>query len=77
MLYIPKTSLKEFLLREQHSNGLVAYLQHQSFLSLEEKIYWPQLNKFPSLFKGVLCQTIKGTSQNAGLYTPLIILENI
>lgn len=79
-LYINQCSLRLLLIREFHNNELSAHTgQDKNIAILEERFYWPHLKK--NVTKYVQCCEIfleaKGTSQNTGHYTPLLIPNNI
>ena len=68
--------MRENLIREKHSGGLVGHFGHdKTFEQLQHFYYWPRMRfevqKFVSSCK--ICQHAKGKSHNTGLYTPLPI----
>ena len=73
-LCIPRTSLREQLIIELHSNGLGGHFgQTKTTAMVEERYYWPHLRKDVNKIVGrcLVCQKYKGTTQNTGLYTSL------
>jgi hypothetical protein len=43
-LCIPKCSMRENLLKEKHSGGLVRHFSHEkTFLKLNESYFWPRM----------------------------------
>lgn len=76
LLCIPRTSLRESLIKELHSNGLAGHFGMDKTLQLlSDRYYWPQLRKDVNKYikHCFTCQTAKGHKQNTGLYTPLPI----
>ena len=75
-LCIPKCSMRENLLKEKHSRGLVGHFGNdKTYAQLNYFYYWPGMRADVQIFVG-RCQIYhhaKGRQQNAGLYQPLPI----
>jgi hypothetical protein len=77
-LCIPKCSMRENLLKEKHSGGLVRHFSHEkTFSKLNSSYYWPGMRTYVKKFvdRCRICQHTKGKRKNAGLYHPLPIPE--
>jgi hypothetical protein len=79
-LCIPKSSMRENLLKEKHSGGLAGHFGHEkTFAQLNSLYYWPgmriDVKKFVN--KCRICQHAKGKRQNTGLYQPLPVPERL
>jgi hypothetical protein len=77
-LCIPICSMRENLLKENHSGGLAGHFGHdKTFTKLSESYFWPgmqsEVKKFVDRCR--ICQHSKGRKQNAGFYQPLPIPE--
>jgi hypothetical protein len=73
-LCIPKFSMRDNLLKENHSRGLDGHFGHDKKNSqLSSSYYWPGMRieviKFMNICR--ICQHAKGKRQNTGLYQPL------
>jgi hypothetical protein len=77
-LCMPKCSMRENLLKEKHSGGLVGHFGHDKMFSkLNGSYFWPgmrtNVNKFVD--RCGIYQHAKGKRKNTGLYQPLPIPE--
>jgi hypothetical protein len=77
-LCILNCSMRENLLKEKHSGGLVGHFGHdKTFAKLSEAYFWlgmrSKVKKFVDRCR--ICQHSKGRKQNAGFYQPLPIPE--
>jgi hypothetical protein len=70
--------MRENLLKENHSGGLVGHFSHdKTFTKLIEAYFWPKMQTYVKRFvdRCRICQYSKGRKQNAGFYQSLPILE--
>lgn len=70
----------EKIIRDLHGEGLSGYLGRDKTLAIvKARYYWPRMRSDVEKIVGhyYICQTSKGQAINAGLYTPLPVLENI
>jgi len=77
-LCLPHTSIREFVIRELHVGGLAGHFGRDKTIALvEDRFYWPHLKHdvFIVLKRCRTCQLSKGIKTNAGLYSPLPILN--
>jgi hypothetical protein len=77
-LCIPKFSMRENLLKEKHSEGLVGHFSHdKTFSKLNGLYFWPEMRTDVKnlVDRCRICQHSKGKRHNTGLYQPLPILE--
>jgi hypothetical protein len=77
-LCIPKCSMRENLLKEKHSGGLVRHFGHdKTFAKLNESYFWLGMRAYAKIFvdRCRICQHSKGKRQNASFYQPFPILE--
>jgi hypothetical protein len=77
-LCIPDCSMRENLLKENHSGGLAGHFgRDKTFAKLSESYFWPRMRENFKKFvdRCRICQHSKGQKQNAGLYQPLTIPE--
>jgi hypothetical protein len=75
-LCILKCSMRDNLLKEKHSGGLVGHFGHdKTYVQLSSSYFWPgmrsNVNKFMDICR--IFQYAKGKQQNIGLYQPLPI----
>jgi hypothetical protein len=77
-LCIPKFSMRDNLLKKNHSVGLAKHFGHdKTFAQLRSSNYWPGIRieviKFVNRCR--ICQHAKGKRKNTGLHQPLSIPE--
>eukprot|EP00257_Ricinus_communis_P019164 XP_015578077.1 uncharacterized protein LOC107261676 [Ricinus communis] len=76
-LYVPRSGVRELLVREVHSGGLAGHFRIQKTLDiLGEHFYWPRMIKDVThvVERCATCQKAKGHFKR-GLYTPLPVLD--
>ena len=76
-LCIPVCSLRETIIWEAHSEGLVGHFgKDKTLILVQEKFYWPKLVQHVKKIESrcVTCHKAKMHGNNAGLNTPLPIL---
>jgi hypothetical protein len=75
-LCILKISMRENLLKENHSGGLAGNFGHdKKFAQLNCLYYWLRMRRYVRKFvsRCRICQHAKGKRQNTGLYQPFPI----
>lgn len=75
-LCVPNCSLRELLVREAHSGGLMGHFGVQKTLDmLNEHFYWPKMKRDVTRIceRCIECKKAKSKSQPHGLYMPLPI----
>ncbi|GAB2299422.1 hypothetical protein Dimus_038562 [Dionaea muscipula] len=75
-LCVPNCSIRELLVKESHSGGLMGHFGVAKTLSvLQEHFYWPHMRRDVERICGrcVTCRQAKSRTQPHGLYTPLPI----
>jgi hypothetical protein len=75
-LCIPKCSMRENLLKEKHSGGLVGHFGHdKTFSKLNESYFWLGMRADVKIFmdRCIIFHHSKGKRQNIGFYQPLPI----
>jgi hypothetical protein len=68
--------MKENLLKEKHSGGIIGHFHHEKkFPQLNGSYYWPGMRAEVKIFVNNynICQYAKGKKQHTGLYQPLPI----
>jgi hypothetical protein len=70
--------MRENLLKEKHSEGLVGHFGHEkTFSQLNNLYYWPHMKEKVKRFVNIcnICRYSKGKRQKIGLYQPFPIPE--
>jgi hypothetical protein len=78
-LYIPKSSMRDNLLKEKHSGGLAGHFGHdKTFTQLNNSYYWPGMREKVKKLVNIcnIFHYAKGTRQNNGLYQPFPIPDS-
>lgn len=73
---VPSCSLRELLVRESHSGGLMGHFGvHKTLDILAEHFYWPCMRRDVERIcsKCIACRQAKSKSMPHGLYTPLTV----
>ncbi|RDX84928.1 hypothetical protein CR513_33948, partial [Mucuna pruriens] len=73
---VPKSSIRELLIREAHEGGLMGHFGEQkTYETLHEHFYWPHMQRdvYHICARCLLCNTAKSKVSSKGLYTPLSI----
>jgi hypothetical protein len=79
-LCILKGSMRENLLKEKHSGGLVRHFSHdKTFSKFNGSYFWLGMRTNVKKFvdRCIICQCTKGKRKNTGLYQPLPIPERL
>ncbi|GKE85356.1 reverse mRNAase, partial [Tanacetum coccineum] len=82
-LYIPKTSLRNKLIKDAHAGGLSAHLgRDKTIASMESRFYWPQLkknvgtfvkNRFSKMMNFIHCKKTSDATHIARLFFQAVV----
>ncbi|XP_019435376.1 PREDICTED: uncharacterized protein LOC109341859 [Lupinus angustifolius] len=78
-LCVPKSSIRDVLVRESHEGGLMGHFGVQKTLDmLKEHFYWPRMKQDVQNFceKCITCKKSKSRIMPHGLYTPLTVPDS-
>ena len=70
-LCIPRSSMRENLIKEKHSGGMVGnFSLDKTITILKEHYFWPQISQYVKKFVQSchVCQATKGFCHNTRLY---------
>ncbi|RDX94554.1 Tf2-6, partial [Mucuna pruriens] len=75
-LFVPKSSIRELLVKETHEGGLMGhYGELKTFETLNEHFYWPHMRRYVHHIyeRCLVCRMENSKVSPHGLYTPLPI----
>ncbi|CAL0313886.1 unnamed protein product [Lupinus luteus] len=78
-LCVPKSSIRDVLVKESHEGGLMGHFGVQKTLDmLKEHFYWPRMKQDVQKFceKCITCKKSKSRVMPHGLYTPLTVPDS-
>jgi len=79
-IFVPKGSLREFLIQELHRGGMTGHFgQDKIYFLVTGRFYWPNMRRDINIIvsRCIICQMNKGGKHNTGLYTPLPIPQRL